>query len=492
MVSSSPKCLNLLIFNQNHMFRKALFICLGAFILQSATAQAQPGYDIKIKVRGVSDSLCYLANYFGEKQYIRDSSKADKEGNFSFKGATALEGGIYMIVVPGRRYFEILVDRQQHFSIETDDNNLVEALKVKGSPDNEAFYTYLRFIGQKSKEIEPLRAEYDAVKNDPVKAEEVKKKMMVIDSAVFKFREQFMIDNKDVFISKVFKASEDVKAPEAPLKADGTRDSLYVFYYYKQHFFDNIDLQDDRLLRTPVFHPKLETYMTKMTIQIADSINKEADWLIAQLKPGSEMFKYVVWWITNHYETAKIMGLDAVFVHMVDNYYTKEKAFWVDDTQLYKIQDRAKILKPLLLGTKCKNLVLTDSLGKQHSLYDVKAKYTVLYFWDPDCGHCQTATPHLKEVYDKYRAKGLKVYAVCTEVEMDKWKKFIKEKNLDWINVADPQIRNNFRHDFDITTTPQIFLLDEDKIIRAKKIEVDVLDDILKSNFEENQAPEKK
>jgi thiol-disulfide isomerase/thioredoxin len=134
---------------------------------------------------------------------------------------------------------------------------------------------------------------------------------------------------------------------------------------------------------------------------------------------------------------------------------------------------------------------LTDSLGKQHSLYDVKAKYTVLYFWDPDCGHCQKATPALKEVYDKYRAKGLKVYAVCTEVEMDKWKKFIKEKNLDWINVADPAIRNNFRQDFDITTTPQIFLLDEEKIIRAKKIEVDVLDEILKSNFAEDQAPVK-
>ncbi|HEX5002271.1 MAG TPA: redoxin domain-containing protein, partial [Bacteroidia bacterium] len=462
------------------MIRKAIFISFAALLLSAGSLFAQNGYEIKVKVKGVADSLCYLANYFGEKQYIKDSCNADKEGNFLFKGSEALPGGIYLVVVPGRRYFEIIVDRQQKFSIETDNADLVGALKVKGSSDNEAFYEYLKFIGVKSKEVEPLKAEYEAAKDDPVKTAAVKAKIADVDSAVFKYREKFIEDHKDSFISKVFKASDEIKVPDAPLKPDGTKDSSYVFYYYKEHFFDNIDLQDDRMLRTPVLHPKLEQYMTKMTLQMPDSVIKAADWLVGQLKPGSEMFKYVVWWITNTYETSKIMGLDAVFVHMVDNYYTREKAFWVDDAQLYKIQERARILTPLLIGTKCKNLILADSLGKMQSLYDVKAPYTVLYFWDPDCGHCQKATPKLKEVYDKYRAQGLKVYAVCTEVEMDKWKKFINEHNLDWINVADPEVRNNFRHDFDITSTPQVFLLDDSKIIRAKKVEVETLDDILK------------
>jgi hypothetical protein len=62
--------------------------------------------------------------------------------------------------------------------------------------------------------------------------------------------------------------------------------------------------------------------------------------------------------------------------------------------------------------------------------------------------------------------------------------KFIKEYNLNWINVADPQLRNNFRHEFDITSTPQIFLLDENKKIIAKKIEVDSLKDIIQREME--------
>lgn len=62
---------------------------------------------------------------------------------------------------------------------------------------------------------------------------------------------------------------------------------------------------------------------------------------------------------------------------------------------------------------------------------------------------------------------------------MDKWRKYIRENHLDWINVADPKTQNNFRHEFDITTTPQIFILDKDKRIIAKKIDEDTMEKIL-------------
>jgi len=467
------------------MRNKFVSLTLSGMILFCLTAQAQDGYEIKVKVNGLKDSLCYLANYFGDKQYLKDSTKADGSGNLLFKGTESLPGGIYMIVLPGKKYFELIVDKEQKFQAETDEVEYVQNMKIKGSNDNLLFYDYLKFINQKTKEIEPLRQEYEMVKADKAKAEEVRKKMNVIDSAVVQYKNNLETKNPDFLLTKVFKATTEIKLPEAPLNPDGTKDSLFLFNYYKAHFFDNIDLHDDRLLYTPVFYPKLEQYFKKLTLQMPDSINAEADRLIARLKPGSEMFKFVVWWITNTYETSNIMGMDAVFVHMADNYYTKEKAYWVDDAQLFKIQDRAKVLRPILLGKKVKNLVLTDSLNVPRALYDVKAKFTVLYFWDPDCGHCQKVTPKLNDLYLEMKKKGVEVYAVCTEVEMDKWRKFIKEKELKFINVADPQLHNNFRHEFDISSTPQIFLLDENKVIVAKRIEVETLKEIFDKKFEE-------
>lgn len=464
---------------------KNILITVFILITGFANSFGQNGYNVKIKINGLKDSLIYLANYYGEKQYLKDSSKADATGNVIFKGEEKLPGGIYMIVLPGKKYFEVIIDKEQNFSVETDTVDYVKNMKIKGSDENLLFYNYLQFINAKSKEIEPLRAEYESVKQDKKKADDVRQRMSVIDSAVINYKNELETKNPEFILTKLFNVTEEVKMPEIPKNPDGTIDSLFQFYFYKQHFFDNIDLTDDRLLYTPVFHPKLDQYFKKLTLQMPDSVNKAADFVISKLKPGSEMFKYVVWWITNTYETSNIMGMDAVFVHMAEHYYTKEKAFWADEAQLYKIQDRAKVLKPILIGKKVKNLVLTDSLNIPRALYDMKAKYTVLYFWDPDCGHCQKVTPKINDLYNEMKSKGVDVYAVCVEVEMDKWKKFIREKDLKFTNVADPQLHNNFRHEFDLTTTPQIFLLDENKVIIAKRIEVETLHEILTKKFQE-------
>ena len=62
---------------------------------------------------------------------------------------------------------------------------------------------------------------------------------------------------------------------------------------------------------------------------------------------------------------------------------------------------------------------------KDVTLYDVKAPFTILYFWDYDCGHCKKATPILRDIYNKYKERGLQVYAVGTEPNVEPWKKYI-------------------------------------------------------------------
>lgn len=465
--------------------RKIATLLFLSFVLSGNLVVAQKGYQIKVKVEGLQDSLIYLANYFGDKQYLRDSAHADKSGNIVFKNDSALKGGIYMVVLPGKKYFEIIVDKEQHFTIATTSDDYVKNMKITGSNDNRLFYEYLNFINERSKEIEPLRSEYEQVKSDPEKASQLRSKMSAIDSVVVKYRTELQKNHPEFLLSKVIHATDEIQMPEAPLNPDGSKDSLFMYYYYKEHYFDHFDLHDDRLLYTPVFQPRLENYFAKLTLQMPDSVIKSADHIIRKLKPGTEMFKYVVWWITNKYETSNIMGMDAVFVHMAENYYTKDFAYWADETQIYKIQERAKVLKPILIGKKARNLILEDDKGVMRSLYDLKGKFTVLYFWDPDCGHCKKVTPKLKAFYDFFKSKGIDVYAVCTEVEAEKWREYIKENKLDWINVADLKVTNNFRYEFDISSTPQIFLLDDTKTIIAKRIEVETLQEILERKFNE-------
>ena len=104
----------------------------------------------------------------------------------------------------------------------------------------------------------------------------------------------------------------------------------------------------------------MDYYIKKLTPQIPDSINAAADRFIGKAKANDELFKYAVHYITNKYEKSKIMGMDAVFVHMAEEYYMKGEAFWVDSTNLAKITERAKTLSPLLLGKVAPNIILPE------------------------------------------------------------------------------------------------------------------------------------
>ena len=110
-------------------------------------------------------------------------------------------------------------------------------------------------------------------------------------------------------------------------------------------------------------------------------------------------------------------------------------------------------------------------------MYEIKAPITVLFIWDPDCGNCKKAMPKLIEFYKEYKDKGVEIYAVSTDFENDKWIKYLrKNPDMSWINVSDsPEFPNGFRDTYDVFSTPRTFVLDENKIIRAKRLAVDQL-----------------
>ncbi|MGD0711975.1 MAG: thioredoxin-like domain-containing protein, partial [Bacteroidales bacterium] len=470
------------------LFSRTALLFIMALIAGSSFAD-KPKYDIRVTIHGLKDTICYLGNYYGDKQYIKDTAKVDSKGYCEFKGDEKLPGGIYLVVTPAKRYFELIIDNEQSFSVETDTNDFIGKMKIKGSVDNQLFYDYLRYINKEQKNAEPLREQLKKVKSNKDSTKLLQDKLNVIDKDVQQYKMDFISKHPDVLLSKVFKASRDPDIPEAPVLPNGKKDSTFAYRYYKHHFFDDIDLTDDRLLRTPVFHNKLKQYITTVIVQHPDSIMKEADSLAEKARPNKEMFKYIVWYVTNWSETSNIMGFDAIFVHMVEKYYNTNQAYWVSPSNLEKMTNRAKVLKGLLLGAKIPNLTMQDTNNVYVTLYNIQAKYTILYFWDPTCGHCQKETPKLLSLYDSLKTlkKSIEVYAVCSDPNLKKeWKKYIKEHHLDWINVMDIQNVTGFHSTFDISSTPVLYLLDENKIILAKRIAIEQLKEFLDRLFKKD------
>ena len=449
-----------------------LAVCYASFTFAGNPAT---GSSIKITDKGLKEgSMCLLACYYGDKNYIKDSAKANGKGEVVFINADKYDQGIYLFVQPNKKYFDFVMDEGQNFSLETDTTDFIKNMKVKGSEENRFFFEYQNFMGTKQKLIEPYRNQLKTMKNkDSVKT--VQDKIAAIDKDVIAYKIDFIKNNPKTFVTKLFKAMEEPIVPEAPILSNGRKDSTFAYRYFKSHYFDNIDFSDDRILRTPIFQNKIKYYLDKLTPQTPDSIDISCDYIAEKAKANNEIFKYLVGWMTYNYESSMNMGFDAIFVHLVEKYYVTKQAFWVDSTQLYKVINRAYILKPLLLGKKAPAIVMQDSLGKDVSLYDVKAKYTILIFWDHGCGHCKKEVPKLAELYEKIKSKGVEVYAVETEDQPKEWKKFIIEHKLKWINVNQPDAykRAVTKKIYDIYSTPVIYLLDENKIIKAKRIDTE-------------------
>jgi thiol-disulfide isomerase/thioredoxin len=457
-----------------------LFLLASSGFTSLLIAQ-KTGYQIIVQVPAIKDSTVFLARYYGDKQYLIDTVKTDATGTAVFLGREKLPGGLYLFVFPGQKgYFEMIVDKEQFFSMTTTWDDPIGQMKTTGSIDNELFYQYLQQAIRLQKKSGELQQSLSSAKTK-TDSTKIYEELRTIEQQLGSSRSDYVKQHPQTFLAKIFTTMEEPQVPrEIPVLPNGRKDSLFAYYYFKSHFWDNVDLTDNRLLRTPVFGAKLNKYFDELTPKIPDSINAAADLVIERAKSDSEMYHYLVWWVTYTYETSKIMGMDAVFVHMVENYYMNGKAWWADSAMLAKMYDRARKISPNLIGSTAPELALKDTSGQWQILSKVPAKYTILVFYDPDCGHCQKEMPKIKEAYDKWKDKSVMVYAVDIEVDEEKWKKFIREKELGrWINVNDAKHQSNFRQLYDVYSTPVIYILDKDKKIRAKRIGAEQIDEVL-------------
>jgi thiol-disulfide isomerase/thioredoxin len=459
------------------------------------------GYEIKLKINGMQDTTVILGHYLNKSMYPDDTAMIDKKGYGAFKGNKALPEGMYLIYLPSTRYFEMIMGSDQQFTLETDTADFIKTLSFKGSDENQIFLDFQRFMVGLRKEADSIQAllkqTEDKAEKDNLLAQSKK-----INETRISYIERIASEHPDLFVARFLKATLDIIVPDPPRDASGNIiDSTWQYYYYRNHYFDNFDISDPRLLRTPLYEEKLMNYITKVVPQIPDSLNIEIDKLIEKSRSDSNLFRYMLITLFNYFGKSNYMGMDAVQIHIADKYYVTE-SWWSEPKFIADLKERVEKTKPLLIGKIAPDMELVqvptehfikaehDSamkkfphVGVHFNMHQVEADYLVLVFWEADCGHCKTAIPKLYEIYEKsLKEEGIKVLAVSTlfgEEGKVKWVDFVNANKLyDWINAWNPY-SYDYKITYDILTTPQILILDKNKKIIAKKIAAEQVEDII-------------
>jgi peroxiredoxin len=466
--------------------RKWYFLIIG--LLAFTGLQAADGHQIKVKISGYAEPQLYLAYYYGDKQYVLDTADVAPDGFFIFKGEKPLAGGMYLIVMaPNSTFFQIIVEpEEQFFSIFANKDNPASGIRFEGSPANTLFYDYLGYLNAKRPEADTLRAQID--REAGKKKEKLEKQLEVMNEEVIAYQKKFILNHPKTLTAAIIKSGMPVDMPE--FEGDEQTVQMARWRHTKAHFFDNINLADARLVRTPFLFERVDYFVNKLQIQHPDTLALAIDEVLEKMRPAEENFKYYLIHFLNFYARSNIVGMDAVYVHIADKYYAGGQAPWTNEEQLKKIIENANELRPLLIGKIAPNVTLQNQSGKQIALHDIQSEYTVLYFWRYDCGHCKKTLPEMKAFYEKFKNKGVKLVAVCVKFtdEVPECWKYVEENQIaDWMHLVDPYHRSKYATIYSIKTTPQIYVLDKSKEILSKRIGAEQLEEVMDKIIEMKQ-----
>ncbi|MCX6316449.1 MAG: DUF5106 domain-containing protein [Bacteroidetes bacterium] len=463
------------------------------FFLTALAAAAQTGYSIKIAFKPFKNQYIYLGHYFGKTYPIIDSAKLNDKSEAVFKGTKPLPGGIYLVGYPNKSgFFEILIDKDQHFSVMADTATIAKGAKFERSPDNDMFVQYQQYMGNKGRVIGTLQRNLKETANKADSAT-ITDQLIKLDKEVTDYRENLIKKHPGTILTAMLMCMREPQLTGKLKNPTNKADSTEAYVYFKNHFWDGMSFWDGRLAYTPFFEDKLDKYFNQLVLPQPDSVIKEIDAMLSYATINEEMNRFLLVKFVNRYLNQKYMWEDAVFVHLFEKYFANKNYDWLNDKGRKIITDRAYSLMANLMGTSASDIELPDSTGKMVSLYAQEADFTVVAFWDPTCGHCKEVLPKLDSFYlAKWKAQGIKLFAVAKETDGTKkdWLNFINSSHLnEWTHVyyskADDKSRTDagipgYAQLYDVQTFPTLYLLDKEKRIIAKKLAYDQIEEVLK------------
>lgn len=485
------------------------------FCFFSLFATAQTGYKITVTMKNCKDSIAFLTFYQMDKTYIKDTCRNISNGKIIFTGKEKLDKGVYSLVNQKKEIvFDFIIDdNMQNLKLNGDSTSFKREASAENSDQENDFFKYIQYLTQQNEKFATSKQELKGLtKKDSIS--KVTTLYKTLEQSINDYEIQLSEKNKGTYLGDFISLKMEKNLKEIPKASNGRPDSLKVYKYYKAHYWDGVSFKDPVITRNPFFSNKLKKYFETAVYKQPDSVIVEIDKIMLKPDPGSLLYKLLLAHFTSTYETYNVMGFDRVFVHMADAYFKTGKAVGTyEDEVIDKIIKRSDKLKPLLIGAVAPELSMIKASDREkiaklgfenakssaevtqlfynneaeinnlfYKLSSVKADFLILVFWDVDCGHCQKEIPKLLEEYHKLQKenKDVKVFSVYTQQEGDKYLKYIDEHKLDWINVYDGVFFNNVTEKYDVYSTPVIYVLDKNKIIKAKRIGVEQIKDIVR------------
>jgi len=406
------------------------------------------GYNISIIIKDVPDHYkLYLWDYdFGNWRLIDSAEVRNGKASFRKKCSTKSNGdvkglipkGFYDINGEDLFPFQMIINQQTVFDVEVDVHN----------PNHFSNHTF-----KKSDENQLMKT-VNFTWNEHQDAFEGAKAAVELTSAM----PQSFLGQYYLLEAEILKTAQS-DDPAVYFAIGSASPSEF------HHILSLVDFTDARLCHTSsLLYPFIKEYLTSENRKSVDEIITEVDTILVRAARGGRyQCGMYAKWLYEIFDKTGDPYYEPVMLHIYDTY----DRGWISEGQERRIKRQMDRIRKLAPGAQIPELTAYDINGKQHSTNEIETKYTVLWFWDPDCDHCQEETPILHDIYQKQADElNFEVFAVEVNDDYDRWKAFSEKHGLnDWVNLSTSmgETSVDYIEYFDIVTTPVILLIDNEK-----------------------------
>ena len=452
------------------------FLGLILLFLGLAGGVDAQSYKITFKLDGATDSMLYIGRHLRDQFQLQDSARRAKDGSYTFQGKKKWKRGIYALVQQNgeKSIGDFTIDDSQQFTITADAKLTASSVKVKGSDANSQMFAYMAKWDNAKKQ----REEIVKRKKEAANKEKAEKEEQALIDEMNAYDEVARHPKKSILYFDLLNLFSDEPVP------DDIQDKAQ---YFRDHYWDCLFSPENRgkwkteeLLYTPNLFNKVNYFFYGLLYYAdSDTIKVEIDRLAARIGNDTALLRYVFDHIEpRYYRSTRNIGWDAVWCHLAENYYLKGLCPWATEGTLHNMRYNYNRIRQSLIGAHGQELWMADTNQSSNpndwiSSHRFPQKYVILWFWDPDCHHCQEQSAELKILYDSLLTapyRPFEVYAVGYESDVPKWKKYVKEHDFRWVNVGGPNVNIDYQEAYNIHSAPTMIILDEKRDIIMNKV----------------------
>ena len=434
-------------------------------------------YTFTFKLDGMEDNKLYIGRHYRDALTLVDSAQRGSDGSYTFRGNRKWDRGIYALVRQDRtkQVGDFAVDGSRKFTISADAKLTPSTVKVKGCLSNQQMFSYLAAWQAARHEMETIRSRM----SDPAAKAQAEADEAELTARMDRYDLETRHPKKPMVFFDLINACANADVPEE------VEDKPY---YYRVHYWDKLfdatagapRAASKELLYSPQLFNKLNYFFFGLLYHAdSDTIARELDRLMGHIGPDTAMARYVLDFIApKYFRSTKNIGWDAVWCHIASEYYLKGRCPWATEGTLHNMRYNYNRIKQSLIGAPGQELLMMDttqidSPGHWYSSHRFPTRYVILWFWDPDCHHCQEQSAELKALYDSLQTapdRRFEVYAVGYESDVEKWKRYVREHDFRWINVGGSNVNIDYQEAYNVHGAPTMIILNERREIIMNKV----------------------